>query len=391
MKVIVSTRSKYHSFHLAEQLQKRGILKKLLTGLFNPNGNADGYTIEGSKVASNIIPILIAQAPRRIPGLKKFHWTLDYISHEYYDNWAKNQLEPCDIVVGWAGFSLHTIRRAKTLGAVTIVERGAAHILTQKDILEEECARHGIDEKPIDERFIERELQEFAEADFISIPSSFVRRTFVERGIPEEKLIQVPYGVSLEHFRPMHKADDAFRVMHIGGRIQKGTYYLIQAMSELSLANTELLIVGSPRSPIDTLIEEYEGNCKVLDYVPHLELYRTYSQSSVYVLPSVQDGFGMVVIEAMACGVPVICSTNTGGEDIIRDGVDGFVVPTRDVEALKEKILYLYEHEERRRAMGQSALGRAQEFTWDRYGEKIVDEYKSVLVGRKSNTARSKG
>lgn len=95
----------------------------------------------------------------------------------------------------------------------------------------------------------------------------------------------------------------------------------------------------------------------------------------------------MVQAEAMACGVPVICSTNTGGEDIIRDGVDGFVVPVRDVEALKEKILYLYEHEEERRAMGRSALKRAREFTWDRYGERVVETYRNLLAKSESNVS----
>ena len=93
----------------------------------------------------------------------------------------------------------------------------------------------------------------------------------------------------------------------------------------------------------------------------------------------------MVQAEAMACGLPVICSTNTGGEDIIRDGIDGFVVPVRDVEALKEKILYLYEHEEERREMGRNALERAKGFTWDRYGERVVEAYKRILRLRRTS------
>jgi len=82
---------------------------------------------------------------------------------------------------------------------------------------------------------------------------------------------------------------------------------------------------------------------------------------------------------AKACGLPIICSEHTGGRDIIRDGIGGYVVPVRDVNALKEKILYLYEHKAERKEMGQNAIKRAHEFTWDRYGKKMVNAYRRIL------------
>ena len=380
MKVTVSCMTKFHSFHLAEQLQKHGVLHKLITGHFDPHGNARGYNIDASKVATNSIPLGISFAPRFIPGSgRRVHLVANLLGRKLFDKWASKQLEPCDIFTGWAGYSLSTLRKAKSLGAVTILERGSSHILHQKEILEEEHARFGIKEPSIDGDIVERQLKEFAEVDYISIPSSFVRRTFVEKGFPEEKLIQIPYGVNLDHFKPVAKEDTVFRVMHIGGTIQKGTHYLIRAMDELGLENTELFLIGSPNRHLRAMLGRYGGHFKLVQQVPHLELYKVYSQSSVYVLPSIQEGWGMVQAEAMACGVPVICSTNTGGEDIIRDGVDGFVVPVRDVAALKEKILYLYEHEKERRRMGQSALKRAKDFTWDKYGKRVVEVYRRLI------------
>jgi glycosyltransferase involved in cell wall biosynthesis len=92
----------------------------------------------------------------------------------------------------------------------------------------------------------------------------------------------------------------------------------------------------------------------------------------------------MVQAQAMACGLPLICTTNTGGEDFIsEDGKEGFVVPIRDVEALKEKILYLYENQDIAKEMGQNAKQTISTgYTWDDYGNKIVDKYKKIMENR---------
>ena len=102
--------------------------------------------------------------------------------------------------------------------------------------------------------------------------------------------------------------------------------------------------------------------------------------SSVFTIASIEEGLALVIPQAMACGLPVIATTNTGAEDIVRDGEDGFIVPIRDVRVLKEKLLYLYENKEMRRAMGQSAKERVSTgFTWDDYGDKIMVAYERIL------------
>ena len=346
MKIIISTPSRFWAFSLAEELQKRGHLERLIVGYFNPKKNAKGYNIDISKVVKNIIPIAIGHLPNKVSVLRPWTNYVQYISHEFYDIWAKTQVKPCDIFVGWSSLCLQSLRKAKSQGGLAVVERGSTHMLFQKEILEEEYKRYGIRKKRISERVLNKELIEYEESDYIFIPSTFVRKTFIEKGVPQDKLIQIPYGVSLDHFRPVPKEDKVFRVMHIGGNLRKGTHYLLQAMKELKLKKTELILIGHIEETVRPFVKGYRGIIKTFKKIPHIELYKYYSQSSIYVLPSIEEGLAMVQAEALACGLPVICSTNTGGEDIIRDGVEGFVIPIRDVEALKEKILYLYENEE---------------------------------------------
>ena len=300
---------------------------------------------------------------------------------DLYDKLASRKITKSDIFVGWSSFSLYSLRRAKKLGAITILERGSSHMLEQQRILNEEYDKFGLKVQLAHPKIIEKELKEYEEADYISIPSSFVKRSFLKNGIPESKLIQVPYGIDLSAFRQILKTDNVFRVVFAGGMTtRKGVHYLLQAFSELNLPNSELVLAGSINDEIKPFFKKYKGKYKWMGHIPQKELYKYYSQGSVFVIMSIEEGLAMVQPQAMACGLPVIATTNTGGEDIIRDGVDGFIIPIRDVEKLKEKLTYLYENSEICQKMGKSAQQRvSQGFTWDDYGEKIVKEYEKII------------
>jgi len=255
-------------------------------------------------------------------------------------------------------------------------------MLHQRDILLEEYGRYGATLEFAPPKVVEKALVEYAEADYVSIPSQYVKRTFLEYGVPEDKLIHVPYGVDLTYFRPVPKQDDVFRVVHCGMvSLQKGVHYLLQAFSELKLPHAELWLIGSITDEIRPFLNRYSST-KVLYKGPfrERELYKYYSQGSVLCLASIHEGLAMVQAQAMACGLPVICTTNTGGEDIVRDGQDGFVVPIRDVEVLKEKILFFYENRDACKAMGNSGQQRVQSgFTWGDYGDRMIAEYQRIL------------
>jgi glycosyltransferase involved in cell wall biosynthesis len=114
--------------------------------------------------------------------------------------------------------------------------------------------------------------------------------------------------------------------------------------------------------------------------MPQTELKNIMSRSHVLVLPSIQDGFGMVMAQAMACGCPVIASQNTGGEDLFSDSVEGFTVPIRDVDSLEERLQKLADNPEERSAMGQRALKRVQNIGGlQSYGENAMVIYAEVI------------
>lgn len=384
MNVMVCCSSKFHSFYLAEQLYKRGHLLRLMTSWYDPKGNAQSVKIPKPKVSDNYIGASQIYLSRKIPFFKSYIQKR-FLAHKYFGHWCASHLkrqENCDLVVTWGLSALPVIRTAKHKGIISIVERGSAHVNVQKALLEQEYQSFGI--KPpatfTTER-MERELTEYDEANYIEVPSKFVKKTFVKNGIPASKLIRVPYGVDLQEFLQIPKQDKVFRIVYAGSMsLRKGVHYLLQAFAELKLPNAELLLIGRITDEIKPFFKKYEGLFKWIVFKAQNELNKYYCQGSVFIIASIEEGMAMVQAQAMACGLPLICTTNTGGEDLIENGKEGFVIPIRDVEALKEKILFLYENPEICQQMGLAAGKKVQQqFTWDHYGKKIVQEYERIL------------
>jgi glycosyltransferase involved in cell wall biosynthesis len=232
---------------------------------------------------------------------------------------------------------------------------------------------------------VRRMKQEYRDADYIMVLSRFARDTFAAHGIDERKLISIPLGVDVNHFYPTTPPeDDCFRIVYVGRmELLKGVHYLLQAFAELDLPGAELWLVGPALPEIAPFFEQYRGTYRHFGEIPHTDLPPYYGASSVAVLPSINDGFGLVILEAMACGLPVIATDHTGAADLIEDGVHGFIVPIRDVKGLKNRLSYLYRHRVEALAMGTRARERvASAFTWQRYGERLIEAY-SILVERR--------
>ncbi|SRR5579875_996384 len=379
MRVGIATSTRFHIFDLAREMERLGHLQNLYTGY--PRSRVD--VVPRSKVRSFpwfvTATALAARAHISAPAWFKAN---DAVS---FDRWVTRNLEPCDVFHALSSYGLESHQAARErYGALTVCDRGCSHMLFQQEIGREECERWGFPMTPTHPRIIERELAEYETCDLITIPSRFAWRSFVAKGVPESKLRLNPYGVDIQAFRPVPKGDDIFRVLFVGHlSARKGLLYLLQAVKSLRLPKFELWLIGSKMRETPAIVAGHEDLFRYQGVIPRTELYKYYSQGSVLVLPSIEDGFGMVMAEAMACGLPVIASTNTGGEDLFTDGVEGFIVPIRNPEAIREKLVDLYEHPEKREAMGRAALARVRSLDgWGNYGRKMAECYAAELERR---------
>lgn len=392
MRVIVSVGGRFHAFNLAKELEKRDYLTRLITSY--PKFEVVKWGIPREKVDSVLIKEILERGFRRLPAAAKKLFNPQSAISNLYDKSASRRLVPADIFVGWSSFSLCSLRKARKMGMVTVLDHGSSHIEHQDRILREEYEKFGVKAELAHPAIIQKEKLEYEEADYIATPSLYVKKTFLDKGISESKIIHVPYGVDLSDFKQIPKEDSIFRVVFAGGmNLRKGVHYLLQAFSELDLPNSELVLIGSKNPEIELFFKKYnidygmrrgastQNKIKFIGHVPQKELHKYYSQGSVFVLMSIEEGLAMVQLQAMACGLPVICTEGTGGEDIVREEKDGFVIPIRDVVKLKERLLYLYENPSIRNIMGQSAKERASSsFTWGAYGNKMVMEYQRILA-----------
>ena len=384
IKVDVSVIGRFHAFNLAYQLQKKSLLNRLFTSL--PHFRSADFGIKKRNTISCWWCEILVRLLRKFKVVQKYP-SIIYLYHHCY-MFALNRYikkSEADVFICFAGVSLDAIKIAKSKGMVVILERGSSHRCFQNKILEQEYTRFGIGKNinfgVKDEVFI-REIEEYQLVDYISIPSSFVKKTFLENGVPEDKLLVNPYGVDLKEFRQVPKEDDVFRIIFSGGgTFRKGYHYLLQAFSELDLPDCELWHLGKVADEMTPFLKKYKNDNWILKgHKRQSDLYKYYSQGSVFVMPSLEEGFAMVQFQAMACGLPLICTTNTGGEDLIsEEGCEGFVIPIRDVEALKDKILYLYNNQNLARQMGKKAKLKVRTgFSWDDYGKRYVEKIEQI-------------
>lgn len=378
IRVIVSSGGPFHAYHLARGAQAAGYLKRFITTVFD--GTQAGLDV---RLARQIkLPAAVAVGLRMLPVPGAQYWSY-FLGDNLFDLLARRWVDECEYFHVFNNYGLYSLRKARRLGATVIVERSAGHPAYVDRLLREEYARWGLRLPPSHGWLLRKQLQEFAEADYVMVPSEFVWRTMAGEGVPVSKLVRVHLGFDPGRFAPAEteRRDDAFRVLYVGGlSLQKGLPYLLEAFRRLNLPRSELLFVGSLSEDARAFLPKYEGLFRHVRFVPHAELPAYYHNASIFVLPSLQDGFGMVVYEAAACGLPVIVTENVGAT--VRDGLDGFVVPIRDAEALAAKLLYLYEHPAERRAMGRSAREYVSRYTWQAYHAELAEHYRRLREQR---------
>ncbi|MEH2416553.1 glycosyltransferase family 4 protein [Nostoc sp.] len=298
---------------------------------------------------------------------------------------AKYHLKGLNAIYSYEDMAATTFQKAKEQGIICLYDLPIPYYQMTGNIMRQEAERFpelspAIETIRESAHKIERKQQEIQLADHIFVASSLTKQSLLDIGVETEKISVIPYGAPIEYFQAQPKTDDCFRALFVG-RVspRKGVQYLLPAWKDLKLKNAELVLVGQNLFPAGWL-EQYKDICRHVPSVPHLLLNQYYSSASVLVFPSLIEGFGLVLLEAMSCGIPVITTFNTAGPDILTDGVEGFIIPIRDVEALKEKLEWCYSHPQELAEMGRAARRKAEELNWGVYRQRLANQVRSLLT-----------
>ncbi len=386
MNISIIVGGRFHAFNLAEQLNINNNLSQLITS-YPKMYLKNKYEINPRKIKSIFIKEILTKIK-----FNKFKFIDDFII-EYFDKKASELIdfEDLDILIGWSSFSLNSFKIAQKFKCLKILERGSTHIEYQNEIVKEEYKIHNLKPVLTSDFVIKKELEEYKIADYITVPTEFAKQTFIDRGINESKLIKIPYGVNINHFdkksenNQMHN-NVSFRIIYTGAvSVRKGVIYLLKAYDGLNLKDSELLIIGNIDKELIPIVKKFRKNKKIkfISSRKQSELYKYYQISDLFVTCSIEEGLSMVQLQAMSSGLPVICTRNSGGEEIIDNNVDGFILPIRDTEILKTKIKYLYENKNILKDMGNEAKKKASnKFSWESYGKNVIQTYQKLLTKR---------
>jgi glycosyltransferase involved in cell wall biosynthesis len=215
-------------------------------------------------------------------------------------------------------------------------------------------------------------------ADFYIVTSYFAKKTLMENGIASDKIRIVPYGVDLSQFNPksqFRKINSDLRILFIGSFNQrKGLTYMLDAVQNLQQKayNISLSMTGRGIMDMET-VQQYDlKNFNCYYNLPLDKMIALMHESDVFLFPSLCEGFGLVILQAMATGLPVISTQNTIAADIVENYKTGIIIPTQNVSEIENAILYFINNPDKVEKMGKSAIQIASDLTWDKFGNNLI-------------------
>ena len=380
MRVLQTVFGVFHHFELARELDHRGHLQALCSTWPWKRLQREGISRKKVKTFPwlGLPEYLLGRSGYDLPRMQD---ELGYWNALAFDRWTERQVaallrrgERPDALVGISGSSLRAGQLVQRHGGVFVCDRGSTHQRFQEQTVTEEYRRWGVSRPVSDDRDTLREEKIYAVADAITVPSSVARASFLSMGVPAEKVHVIPYGVRLEQFGPLGEPPaDEFCVLFAGSvGLRKGVPYLLEAFAALRAPRKRLRIIGHVQEEMRLVLGNLpQEHVEFLGVLPQADLAAWMSRSHALVLPSIEEGLALVQAQAMACGCPVICSTQTGGQDLFSDGVEGFIVPVRDPGALADRMQRLVDDPTLQASMRAAALRRVQTLGgWGAYGDR---------------------
>ena len=216
--------------------------------------------------------------------------------------------------------------------------------------------------------------------DYIFVPSRKLCDKAVALGFAEDRVCYQPFGVDTDFFTPARDAPDKVRFLFSGIlNDRKGIGQLLQAWKSANLRGAELVLCGRETPFFRAAMRKISPeNVVVRGFLSHARLLDEYQAARAFVFPSRKEGSAKALYEALACGLPVITTVESGS--VITDGVEGFLVGQQDVQALAEKLALLAENADLAARMGRAARQTAEQFTWRRYQERALAYYQRMLA-----------
>lgn len=266
--------------------------------------------------------------------------------HPWFDHWVCKQLQPGDHIISSYGYTNDSFKFVQKHGGKTFVDAGNSHIENYWEIISEEHKIWNCPTPPFAYHWYERSKAMLAECtDYILSPSNYVTQTFLSRGFKPSQILPIVYPLNLDLFHPKHATRPKDRPLTLINTaslsLRKGTPYLLEALREISKRTPEvrILLTNIVQDDIKPILARYSDlNIEWSPGLPHDKLAERLNSADIFILPSLEDGFGRTVCEAIACGLQIVTTTNTGASDFVLPDINGEIVPIRNSEAIVDAV-----------------------------------------------------
>ena len=345
MKISFAATNPCHLYPLALELAKVEVLGIYYSGY--PAWKLPGMNqshLRAHSLRTTIVYGLLKYVPERLrPSSRQlFLW-----QDRGFDRWCGKHLEPCDFIHGIPGQCLHIFRAAKKMGLRTVLNHATGPVRDWVQIMEPEYARAGLrltDACPYDTEYFLLADEEYSLADYHCVASTIVRDQLIARGIEPRRIMLAPYGADEALFlRGNSAAPDSFRIVFAGQiGLRKGLKTFLDALTLAGRADWRVDFFGAVLGEARGDLDAYRGATPLTFHgaVSQQRLADGFRAGSALVLPSLEEGFGLVVPQALNCGCPAIVSDRVGAKDIVRHRDNGSIFKTSDAAALAEELTW---------------------------------------------------
>lgn len=404
---------KQHSYRTAEALYNSGLLKKYITSVYNSPKSITRvlYSLSKGQIKKKIGSHYIKEVPMekilvkcellgvlsliilKIPVVRKiypfFNGLLNDVFGRKIYKIIHNNASRAVISYDYNSSKLFDLLDQNNESVIKILDVSIATRPFMQKIFKEDYILSG-EQALIDnyyeiwnEKSLARVYKEIEKADYFFAPSQIVKQSLIYCGAESSKIKVIPYGTDISKFpyKARETHNEVIKLIFVGAvEYRKGIHHLLKVITKFEQKEISLKLIGAYDSN-DKLYKDYHNieNIEFCGFVTHDELVSYYHDADVFVFPTLGEGFGMVVLEAMSCGLPVIISDVAGGNDAITDGIDGFEIKAGNEEELYLKIKWFLDHREKIPEMAEHARKKAEKYTWELYSDKIVNAVYQIM------------
>lgn len=381
MKVSVAVCGRFHFHNYVEKLDEFGILD---TFYYSHKVRNSAFSLTHSRTV-NIWPKEYAlRAHAKLLG-RRLSDTLYPAYHDLWQLGVQLNWRPTPLLHVMAhGTSRKIVKRAKREGSIVIGEVVNTHPIYHDQLLTQEERKRGFQHENRINRQHQRLIEELGMYDCILAPSAVVRESFIQHGVPSDIIKVIPYAANVKRFHPLEKrkpSKDRFNILCVGQiTLRKGQLYLLEAVKKLNDKRLHVTLIGQIEPRIEPLLDSYRDLFTHIPRVDNAQLNEYYNSADLFVLPSLEEGLAVVLCEALATGLPIVATRESGAAEIIENDRSGKIIPAGSTIELADAVNEMANSPEKIREFSQQAtLAATQTHNWNQYAEKLRHVYSDCL------------